>query len=929
MNDYYTSPADIAAATRARSVDVNTIDASVDAAFDKLPPLAAMFTGSAAFTVDTGGQNALSFPVPIAVKALADGMQFRVKLANSINGAAVATAGALGTFPVRRPDGSALAGEVLAGQIVALTYLGGVFYAAVASASPVAANGLPIAGGTMTGPLNGAKGAAIASAAALDLQSASGNLVHVTGATAVTSVALAPGAAREVVFDGALVLTHSAALSLPGKANIVTQPGDRATFYGDSIGNVIVTKYQRADGNPVATQHGFVPIGALLAFDSDVQSNVYVTATGETYLKTGVIADASAYPLAPAGLWASVASAAPTATSGTYNITNIAAGNGIFVAGLASGSVAVSKEGWEWSAPAILPGAGASPVSVGFANGYFIAAVSGGIYRSTDGVNWTKMQATTAGTQAGPAYGNGRWVVVIANTTAFYTSDDNGATWTARALAAAAPSMASNAKGNTLIYGNQFVAWFGNTSYLTSPDGIAWTSRTGPAGICSIAYGAGIYVLTRYTNADVSNWSSSPDAITWTARGSGTTISAQPQVSYLFGKFFINDGQAVAYTSANGTAWATTANAGTNVAGNGVGGFVLSPDGTYAIGSYGYQLARLASNGINWMLASAGTGGGGSYTQSAIEWCSDRFVMCGVSGSSSYLEYSWDGKAWWSTYSPTPTNNANNAMAYLNGKFHLFSGNNVPSTGYFTSVDGFAWAAGVAGNLPAVMPSASGASVANGKLFVFPTNTTSAASTADGLTWTALVVPTNLRCVAYGNGIYVAFNPGTATYATSVDGVNWTAAQAFSFGAALRVVFASGYFVTATAAGKIYKSADGVNWTQLANFVYGYAAPGFTSLDTDGTTVLFQSNTDASITLWNGAPNDPLYRRGAIAALKSNGATTGFRCNPAGLFTAKDGTTTNYGYGQVSATPKVLNDINLKTYDAANVARTDFYKRVA
>lgn len=117
---------------------------------------------------------------------------------------------------------------------------------------------------------NEVKGADIASAATINLTTATGNLVHVTGTTTITAITIPAGAERELVFDGALTLTHSAALLLPGAANIATQVGDRATVRGDSAG-AIVTHYQRADGLAVTphpqtmTLLGQATIGAAVA----------------------------------------------------------------------------------------------------------------------------------------------------------------------------------------------------------------------------------------------------------------------------------------------------------------------------------------------------------------------------------------------------------------------------------------------------------------------------------------------------------------------------------------------------------------------------------------------------------------------------------------------------------------------------------------
>jgi hypothetical protein len=100
---------------------------------------------------------------------------------------------------------------------------------------------LQLAGGQMTGALNEAKATNIASASTVDLGAATGNLVHITGTTTITSLgsSLTPaGAMRTVIFDGALTLTYnSTSLILPGAANITTAAGDAAIFRYEGSGN--------------------------------------------------------------------------------------------------------------------------------------------------------------------------------------------------------------------------------------------------------------------------------------------------------------------------------------------------------------------------------------------------------------------------------------------------------------------------------------------------------------------------------------------------------------------------------------------------------------------------------------------------------------------------------------------------------------------
>jgi hypothetical protein len=90
------------------------------------------------------------------------------------------------------------------------------------------------------------QGANIASASTINLDTATGSYVHVTGTTDITAVTLAQGRIRTVVFDGVLNLTNGASLILPPAGNIRTIAGDVAIFAGEAAGVVRCVSYQRA-----------------------------------------------------------------------------------------------------------------------------------------------------------------------------------------------------------------------------------------------------------------------------------------------------------------------------------------------------------------------------------------------------------------------------------------------------------------------------------------------------------------------------------------------------------------------------------------------------------------------------------------------------------------------------------------------------------
>jgi hypothetical protein len=101
---------------------------------------------------------------------------------------------------------------------------------------------------TFSNVVKEAVGANIASASTVNLSTATGNTVHITGTTTITDVTMTSGQRMTVIFDGILTLTHHATTnSLPGAANITTAAGDRATYAYDGT-TVYCVNYIRANG---------------------------------------------------------------------------------------------------------------------------------------------------------------------------------------------------------------------------------------------------------------------------------------------------------------------------------------------------------------------------------------------------------------------------------------------------------------------------------------------------------------------------------------------------------------------------------------------------------------------------------------------------------------------------------------------------------
>ncbi|MCJ2009815.1 SGNH/GDSL hydrolase family protein [Methylobacterium sp. J-092] len=104
---------------------------------------------------------------------------------------------------------------------------------------------------------------AIASAATVDLGTATSLKVLINGTTTITSFGPLAHGFRIIRFAAALTLTHNAtSLILQTGANIITAPGDTCIATSDASGNWRVRVYQRADGTALV---GVVPTRQVLA----------------------------------------------------------------------------------------------------------------------------------------------------------------------------------------------------------------------------------------------------------------------------------------------------------------------------------------------------------------------------------------------------------------------------------------------------------------------------------------------------------------------------------------------------------------------------------------------------------------------------------------------------------------------------------------
>lgn len=139
-------------------------------------------------------------------------------------------------------------------------------------------------------------GSDVASATTTNLETATGDLIDVTGTTAITAITLSDGHERTVRFTGILTLTHGASLVLPGAASITTAAGDMAVFRGYAASVVRCVGYTKASGKPIVANTA-AEVGAQ-AVDAQLFSNIPQNSQSTAY--PIVATDAQKHILHPA-----------------------------------------------------------------------------------------------------------------------------------------------------------------------------------------------------------------------------------------------------------------------------------------------------------------------------------------------------------------------------------------------------------------------------------------------------------------------------------------------------------------------------------------------------------------------------------------------------------------------------------------------------
>ena len=421
------------------------------------------------------------------------------------------------------------------------------------------------------------------------------------------------------------------------------------------------------------------------------------------------------------------------------DIVDVAYGNGRFVGATVDGTVGVSFDGYS------LGGVSSLQVvfpfdflqSLSFANGRFFAG-SSSILSSANGITWNGSNSFSSAYSV--AYGNGVYVGAGYSYPVYgviYSTD--GLNWT---------NINANLSfdvGHLVFANGVFVAVgysYNNpgSEIATSVDGINWTSRGNYVGrfFQSVAYGKQLFV----TVGDQGDVFTSPDGIHWTPRNS-TTQNSLWKITFGNDRFVaVGDGGTI-ITSLDGITWTPADTAAfsdcalTSVAGGG-GRFIAVGKGGLILGS---------SNATTWTAISS------SVTSQPLYSCASgggTLVSVGYFGT---VLTSANGVSWFNQNSGTfePLNK----VIHANGYFIAVGGEGA----ILTSTNGTNWVArdsGTAAGLNGITYG-NGAYVAVGNGVVLrSSDATNWSVIREGNWLNAIAFGTNLFVAVGDNGLIIS-----------------------------------------------------------------------------------------------------------------------------------------------------------------------------
>ena len=488
-------------------------------------------------------------------------------------------------------------------------------------------------------------------------------------------------------------------------------------------------------------------------------------------------------------------------------------GSGVYVAVGVSGAIFTSDDGANWTFRSL--GENETYYSleaVTYGGGRFVAVGGyGTVFTSNDGSEWIPQNSGSSEVLRDVAYGDGVYVAVGSNGTILYSSD--AADWHEATVPA---DVTGWLKG--VAYGQGVFVAVGNGGVvLVSSDGANWHAPQTPPNpsdnFSGVVFGGGRFVAVGWggtvaTSDDGETWSVTEDALPY---GADAITYGEPGGGS--GVYVVTIWHGQVYTSADASSWSEAGSTAGRLNGVGYGaeGFVAVGGGIYA-----------SADGQAWSQTSWGT----ISTIYDVIYADGRFVAVGGA-----VLTSPDGLSW--TEYPRPNNNVLYGVAYGGGKFVAVGGGG--TTAYY---DGTDWQLGdtVDGQLKDVAygekPDGTGLFVAVGWKHDSSSGTDQPKVyySEDGSSWTPASQPPTgdlrLLGVTYGqkpdgSGLFVAVGWDGAVF-TSADGDRWTEVGSGTSEWLEDVIYAGGRFVAVGSSGTAIASTDGEAWSPFGAGISGW-----------------------------------------------------------------------------------------------------------
>jgi len=295
---------------------------------------------------------------------------------------------------------------------------------------------------------------------------------------------------------------------------------------------------------------------------------------------------------------------------------------------------------------------------IAYGDGVYICHNGTQIQRSTDGVDWDDAISVSTNTEQiyGIAFGNGIFMVVVANGAAIYKSTDLGLTWTLSKASVPGPT------SQNFMYRNGW--WFNccdnATLMISNNDGSTWANATltGIAGTQILYYVGYSSTTGEYVVSSGSNnlWFTTNPAGSWTQVTGAATNSTSKVVAWNNDLWIIVLSQGSVYTTPTMSATPTWT-LRTVTGGNGTSAWRIETAGSTTVVA-GNALLYVSTNGTDWTNYNNTSGSPGmTPLQDTQIWYGSAYdgTAFWIFSAVSIIMRSTDGATWRRTGGPMST----------------------------------------------------------------------------------------------------------------------------------------------------------------------------------------------------------------------------------------------------------------------------------